>query len=683
MSGDGLFAELNAMKHEWYVLAFGVGIAAYYMFSHEPSLIYWGGALCIIFALAFWIRNRIVSYEIIILLFFIVLGVTRSAVHTLSVAAPILPATEKYYQISGWIERSDRSKSFQNFYIRVAHIEGLAAEQIPRIVRVRSKPHGFVPGDSIKISAILSAPPGPAIVGGYDSARAAYYKGIGAYGFAVSPPQKINLAHLGAFENLKRQLVKRRYTLSVHIQSRAPPNTAGLQAALLTGDRSGVTDAQQQALRDAGLAHLLAISGLHMGLLAGGAFYMCALLFSTIGPLARRYDMRKPAALIGSVFALFYLVISGANVSTQRAFIMALCIFAAVIFDRRALSIRSVTLAATITLLFHPEALLSAGFQMSFAATAALVSVYRWWAQHRRYTFQNGVFAKLRSAFVGISVTSLVAGLATGGFAALHFHRFARYGFFANIAAMPIFTFIVMPAGFLALFLMPFGWDGPALKLMGLGLDYVLAIALWISHQKGAVMSIQSANGLVMSLFGLGFIWLCLGPWRIRLAGGLIMGVSILYWANITQPDMRISSTARVAFWDPDDVEILRVDRKRGDGFGRARFVESAGIPNAQFASYADADQLCDVLACRIRLKGINISIVHTPEGVGEACAESALVILTLRAAGPRSRRQCKAVLIEAAELERSGARDITIEKDGQINVRLANPKKRRNRPWG
>jgi competence protein ComEC len=679
----GLFTELRAMKHEWYLLAFGIGIAAYYVFSHEPSLVYWGGALCFMCALVFWARNTIIPYEIAILLFFTVLGVTRSSVHTSSVAAPILPATEKYYVVSGWIERSDRSKSFQNFYIRVAGIEGRAPEHTPKIIRVRSKPREFVPGDSIKISAVLSAPPGPAVVGGYDSARAAYYKGIGAYGFAVSKPQKIDLPHLGVFEKLKRQLVRKRYSLSVHIQSRAPPKTAGLQAALLTGDRSGVTDVQQQTLRDAGLAHLLAISGLHMGLLAGGAFYVCALLFSTIGPLARRYDMRKPAALIGSLFALFYLIISGASVSTQRAFIMALCIFAAVIFDRRALSIRSVTLAAAITLLFHPEALLSAGFQMSFAATAALVSVYRWWAEHRRYAFQNGFFKKLRGAFVGISVTSLVAGLATGGFAALHFHRFARLGFFANITAMPVFTFIVMPSGFLALLLMPLGWDGPALKIMGLGLDYVLAVAAWISNQDGAVTSIKAANGIVMSFFGLGFIWLCLGPWRVRMAGSVIMGASVLYWVNIPQPDMRISATARVAFWDPDEVEVLRVDRKRGDGFGRARFIERAGIPDAQLASYVGADELCDAMACRIRLKDTDISIVHTPEGVAEACYDSALVILTLRAAGPRSRRQCKAVLIEAAELERNGARDITLEEDGNIKVRLANPKRRRNRPWG
>ena len=500
---------------------------------------------------------------------------------------------------------------------------------------------------------------------------------------AISTPEHSDLPPQSTAQRGARQLVKFRYNLSRRIQARAPAKTAGLQAALLTGDRSAIDPQQEQSLRDAGLAHLLAISGLHMGLLAGGAYSLASLLFSMIGPLARRYDMRKGAAIIGALFATAYLLISGASVSTQRAFIMAIVVFAAVVFDRRALSMRSVALAAAITLMLHPESLISAGFQMSFAATAALVAVYRWWSARRTFEYSSGFFSRLWGGFKGITITSLVAGTATGGFAALHFHRFARLGFFANLAAMPVFTLIVMPAGFFAVLLIPLGLDVVPLKIMGLGLDFVLWVSDWISSRKGALTYIKGANGLVTALFGLGFVWLCLGPRRIRLLGTVILLGSLVLWARINPPDMRVSDQARIAFWDPDIAQVLRVDRKRGDGFGRARFVEQAGAGGgADIRSYLDTSALCDVQACRFTLKGTKISIVHEPEGVRDACTDSDLVILTLRSVGPRVRRQCKAILLDAADLEANGARDINITKSG-IKIRRANPKARKARPWG
>jgi len=332
--------------------------------------------------------------------------------------------------------------------------------------------------------------------------------------------------------------------MSSHIQARAPPDTAGLQAALLTGDRSAIPEQQEESLRDAGLAHLLAISGLHMGLLAGGAYSVASLLLAMIGPWARRYDMRKVAAVIGALFATGYLLLSGASVSTQRAFIMAMIVFAAVIFDRRAVSMRSVAVAAAIVLLMHPESLLGAGFQMSFAATAALVAVYRYFADRRDFSTYSGPPGLVRRSwrgFSGLSITSLVAGTATAGFAALHFHRFAKLGFFGNLAAMPVFTFIAMPAGFIAVLMIPLGLDRPFLNLMGWALEYVLMVSDWVSSRSGAVSYIKGANGSVIAIFGLGFTILCLGPKTMRVMGAIAILLSTGMWMQISPPDMRIS----------------------------------------------------------------------------------------------------------------------------------------------
>jgi len=218
--------------------------------------------------------------------------------------------------------------------------------------------------------------------------------------------------------------------------------------------------------------------------------------------------------------------------------------------------------------------------------------------------------------------------------------------------------------------------------VLGLGLDFVLMVSDWTSSRDGALAHLKGANGLVISIFGLGFVFLCLGPARVRVTGTLLLVWSFLLWGGINQPDIRISQQARVAFWDPDDVQVLRVDRVRGDGFGRRRFIEQAGLGTAELKTYLDTSALCDVLACRLALKGVQISIVHEPEGVMDACIDADLVILTLRRAGPRARRGCTAILLDANDLAREGARDINITKQG-IKIRRTNSKRRKTRPWG
>ncbi|MBL4855203.1 MAG: ComEC/Rec2 family competence protein [Robiginitomaculum sp.] len=678
----GLVSMMARARFEWCLVAFGAGIAVYFSMATEPGL--WPGlvAMGVLAALVLASGKYLALREMLVLGLFLVAGLSRAIYHTQMVQAPILPDTQRAYTVNGWIENIKSSGKLQHFFIRVQNIERLDTDKTPVRIRLRIKPYDFKPGDSIHIRALLKTPPGPAIVGGYDSGRASYFKQIGGSGFAISKAKTAEFAPLPLGQRLERRLVKFRYGLSRHIQARAPPRTAGLQSALLTGDRSAIAPAQAQALRDAGLAHLLAISGLHMGLLAGGSYFLMSLFLASIGPLARRYDMRKWAAATAILTATAYLLISGASVSTTRAFIMAVVVFSAVILGRRALSMRSVALAAAITLVLHPENILSSGFHMSFAATAALIAVYRYWADRRVYTRPANFARRMWSGFTGMAVTSFVAGGATGGFAALHFQRFARLGFLANILAMPMFTLVAMPAGFLAVLVMPLGLDKLPLLVMGKALDYVLAVAVWVSEMDGALMYFKSANGQIISLFALGFVFLCLGPKRIRITGFAMLIGSWFMWAGIHRPDMRISDKARVAFWDTRDVNILTVDRKRGDGFGRARFIEQAGLKTAELRTFKDAGTVCDIQACRIELKEKIISIVHTPEGVAEACTDSDLVILTLREAGPRTRRQCGVPLLDIRELSQNGARDIHI-KNGKLKIRKTNPKARKARPWG
>ena len=677
---DGLSETVLQARFEWSLLAFAVGIGVYFGWWHEPSLPGIAALLVLLAAMAMWLSKRIVLYEILVLILMGVAGFGRAALHTKAVTTSVLP--ERSYVITGWVEKLTTSGSFKTAYIRVHSIDKLSAAETPFRVRVRLKPYGVKPGEGIRIRAVLSPPPGPAVVGGYDTGRAAWFRRIGGFGYAISKVEKVRI-NPGTFsDRLDRILVRFRAGLSRRIQARAPPETAGLQAALLTGDRSAIPPEQAQVLRDAGLAHVLAISGLHMGILAGGAYVLLSWILAVTGPLARRYDMRKWAAGAAIFVASFYLLISGASISTQRAYIMAVIMFAAIILDRRAVSLRAVAVAATLTLLIHPESLLSTGFQMSFSATAALVVVYRYWADHRLDYNRRHMLARIRNGLVTLSLTSLVAGLATGGFAALGFHRFARYGFIGNLLAMPVFTLIVMPSGFIAVLLMPLGLEYWPLWLMGKGLDAVLSISGLVAGLDHAVWHFKSAGPGVLSLYGLGFAFLCLGPYRVRLAGLVTMGLALLWWTQTSRPDMRISEAGRIAFWDTSDINLLYVDRKRGDGFGRARFVERAGRPDARFQSYYDTQALCDALACRLRIKGKIVTVASEPQAVRTACAESDLVILTLRQAGPVARRQCNSVLIDGQSLAQGGAIELTFQGN-HIRMQQSNPPKRRNRPWG
>ncbi len=668
---------------DWGVTAFAVGIAVYFALPFEPSLVW---ILMIISALGglAWLMGRFAQrlYPVVFIVFLMALGIGRSVWHTDAAAQPPLPDYERSYTVTGWIEAIEKSGTGFRWRLRVSEVSGLEPGKTPMRVRVKAKTEGFDAGDGITIRAVLKAPPGPVVPNGYDPARRAYFEQIGGYGFAIGAPSPASVAAKSAPEKWKRGLVRFRYSLAARIRKKAPPETAGLQAALLTGVRSYIPQEQTDTLRAAGLAHVLAISGLHMGLLAGGSYFLATLGLAMIAPLSRRYDVRKPAALIGALAATGYLVLSGASVATQRAFIMAIIVFLAVMLDRRAFSMRSVAVAALITLMLHPESLISVGFQMSFAAVAALVVVYREWSDKRGYVPRIGILQKVWSNLSTLTVTSLVAGTATSGFAVLHFNRIARYSLIGNIFAMPIFTFIVMPAALMALIMMPLGLEGLPLAIMGRGLSLLLKVAGWVAALNGAIWHVPAAPAWVIGIFGGAFVLAALGQGARRYLGFAIAALCFVIWSQTPRPDMRISDTGQAAFWDEPNGYILYVGGKRSDRYGREQFMQRAGQPGSDMLSYQDTLALCDALACRFVVKGQQVSVVSHPSAVPEECAASGVVVLTVREAGPVARRGCGAELLDARVFRKSGALDIYIEEE-RVRIEPSNTKARRQRPWG
>lgn len=667
-------AKSHESKFEWSVAAFAVGIGLYFALPFELDLIVVLIGLSLTGLLSWALRTKAFIAPLVMTLFFISLGLGRAVWHTQSAEEPILPQTRSAYSVTGWIEAVEQSSRGFRWRIRVHDMETYRDVPIPYRVRVKAKTEGFKTGDGVSVRVLMNGPPGPVVPGGYDPARRAYYQKIGGYGFGIADPVATDVPGGG----LARKVARFRYALADRIVEKAPEETAGLQAALLTGVRAYIPEKQTNALRAAGLAHVLAISGLHMGLLAGGAYALATFLLAHINLLARRYDVRKFAAGIGILAATGYLILSGGGVSTQRAYIMAVIVFLAVILDRRAFSIRSVALAAAITLALHPESLISAGFQMSFAAVTALVVVYRQWDNLSAGRYGQGVVRRSLSGLTTLSVTSFVAGAATGGFAILHFNRFAKYGLAGNLIAMPVFTLVVMPAALGALIAMPFGLEAIPLWVMGQGLNIVLVVAEWVASWNGAVMHFSAAPYWVIGLYGLAFLWLCLGDLRLRLGGAALIAVCIAGWVAAPRPDMRISDTGQVAFWNGDD---LYVQSARADRYGREQFSQRAGRVDSKIVEYEDGLAKCDAGACRARVKGKYVSIVNQPSEVPEECAVSDMVILINRRAGPVAKRGCNAVLIDEGLLGSQGAQDVYLSGK-TIRLKPALTTARKRRPW-
>ena len=676
------------LSFEWGVCAFALGIAVYFALKFEPDWRWLLGLAGVGLFIAYILRRQqngwVTSLAFAISL--AILGAGRASLHSAQLASPILDDYEQSYYLTGWIEAVERSGTGTRWRLRMDELENsgglFAAEDIPEKLRVKTKPHGFEPGDGIRIRAIMSAPPRPVIADGYDPAQRAFFEKVGGYGFAIGTPEAA-LVKAQGFARWQRGLTRFRHKVTQRIVDNAPQDTAGLQVALLTGERAYIDDVQTEALRSAGLAHVLAISGLHMGLVAGGAYFTITWLLALIDGLARRMDVRRPAAALAMCVATFYFLLSTGTVSIQRAYIMAMVMFAAVLMRRAAISMRSVALAAAVTLAIYPEVLISAGFQMSFAAAAALVSVYGLWREHYGISYGRGPISRIKNSLIALATTSLVAGGATGGFAAMHFNYVTRFGLVGNLLAMPIFSFLVMPMGIAAIIVMPLGLERWPLLIMGQGLSYMLIIANWVASFDQSRIYIKAAPVWAIGIYGLGFVMLCLGPLRKRMTGLAMMGAVGLIWMMTPQADLRISEDGDVAFWDRSEAgQRLYVQRKRADSYGTAQFIERAGFADAERVEYSEDYAACDGAACRMVVQERLISVVSIPEVLAEECANADIVIFPARYAGPVLRRSCASKLIDQRLLSDQGAQDIYLTKT-EITRKIANPIARKNRPWG
>lgn len=406
-------------------------------------------------------------------------------------------------------------------------------ERVSLLARGKGRPAAL--GEALTGRARLSPPSGPALPGLNDFAFASYFDGIGAVGFFLGPPRPSTAltAKDGLVSASARTLASVRDGISTRIRSVIAGDPGAFAASIITGERRSMSKEATEALRLSGLAHITAISGLNMALASGICFVGLRMLLSLLPGLAQSVPIKKIAAAGALLAAFAYLLISGYQVSAVRAFLMTAIMLVAVLFDRPAISLRNLALAAIVIIATTPSAVMGPSFQMSFAATAALIAGYAAWrARPRRkglrFTFPGarllGEGAKLAG---GTFLTSLIGGLSTAVFAIAHFHRLAPHGLEANLAAMPIISILVMPAGLMAMLLMPLGLDAPFLVVMGIGLEWVLVIAHAVAGWDEAI-GFSRPPGWFLPLASVALLLMTLLRTRLRHLGTLVLAMVIV-----------------------------------------------------------------------------------------------------------------------------------------------------------
>ena len=653
-----------------------VGIGLYFALPREPALSEWAALAAL--ALAAVLLAALLPEDaapLALALALVCLGCLVAGGRSAHVAAPVL--TMRYFgPIEGRIVKIDRSASDAvRLTLDQVVLHDLAPARTPERVRISLHgTQGFIvpePGLRVMTTGHLGPPPAPAEPGGFDFRRLAWFERLGAVGYTRVPVLALAPTRDGAAGLRIHQL---RMRISAAVQAQLPGDSGAFAAAILTGDRSGLSQDRMEELRRSNLAHLLAISGLHMGLLTGFVFGLLRFLMALVPPFALRAPTRKIAAIAALAAGAFYLLLSGGNVATERAYIMVAVMLVAVLLDRRAISLRSVALAAVLILLLRPEALVQAGFQMSFAATVALVAVFRWLRDERDW---RGRIPRWAWPGMSVVICSVVAGVATAPVAAASFNRLSEYGLIANLLAVPLMGLVIMPAAVLAAALAPLGLSGLGLAVMGPAIGWILGVAAHVSALDGAVMPILQPMPAVMPLLSLGALWLVIWQGPARWAGIGAMGAALLLWAHSPRPALLIAPEAEVVGVMHEGLRHL--SRARAGSFTAESWLRADGDGISQAGAQARSGH--DARATVVHLRGSGFDVVHLAgkralARLPEVCLTGRIVVVTEQP--PASSGPC--TLITPRDLRQTGARAYEM-RGAQLRLRTVTEASGM-RPW-
>jgi len=664
----------------WLPVAFGFGIVLYFTADREPAL---GASLAAATALAgltYGLRRSAHGFPLALGAAAIAAGFAIGTAQTARIGHPVLQQTVGSAAIAGFVEVREERERSDRVVIALHRFEAARVAEKPERVRVAVRKDTAPPvGAFVELKAHLSPPLQPLRPGGYDFARDMYFQRIGASGYALGAIKTIPApAARGFWLNYAATVQGIREGIDDRIRAILPGDRGAIASALITGKRDAISAPVNDAMYVSSLAHVLSISGYHMAVVAGIVFFVIRAGLALSSSLAIRRPIKKWAALGALGAAFFYLLLSGAEVATQRSFIMVAIVLVGVMADRPAITFRTLTVAALCVLAWSPQAVVHPSFQMSFAATLALVAAYQYgfpWRPDADTSLGARIALWGGREIAGLILASLVAGFATTLYAAFHFHRVAPYGVLANLLAMPVVSVLVMPMGILALVLMPFGFDAVFWRLMGAGIDWMTHVAEWVASLPGAVGHIH-AFGVGPLLAGTaGLLLVCLLRSPLRWSGA-VLGLLAAAWIVTTpRPDVLVAGDGQTAAIRNASGRLSVLHSGR-DTFALKEWLAADGDARVVTDKTLKDGVRCDGVGCVGALRdGRLVAAPLAAEAFAEDCVRAALVVSARQAPGA-----CKALLIDRERWRRHGA--VTLRWTGDaFEVTAARPAGY-ERPW-
>ncbi len=605
----------------WAPVLIGVGIGWYFGLLREPRPSVGPAAFLLCSALAVALRRKPV-WPLALAAALVALGFAAAQLRTHSMQAPLLQEEIKFRHVSGkidFIDMQDGGKSRLSLDAPV--IEDIAPERTPGRIRIALRKHdpALRIGDRVALTATLYPLPAPVAPGAYDFAQSLFFEGYGATGYATSA---IDVTEAAPKRSWQEALTQWRLSMASQMLARMQAPAGAVAAALTVGEQNAVPEEVNEVMRDSGLYHILSISGLHLALASGIVFFAVRLLLSLHMGLALRLPVKKIAAVVALLSALFYLLMAGAPVPAQRSFIMVAFVFLAVLFDRKGISIYTLAWAGTFLLLFKPDALVGASFQMSFAATLAIVALYERGAGAWRGR-SGSIFRRCAFYVLAVMLTSLAATLATAPLVIYHFSRLQWWGVVSNLLVEPLTAFWIMPGVVLTFLLWPLGLEGAGFWVMETGIRLMLACAEVIARLPYASVLVPSMGKAGLLLCVLGMLWLTLWRTRMHLLGLPLLLIGLSCSLLHIPPDMLVADDLQRVIARGENGQYAMLKGTERSFTTRAWLTHLAQEKTEKLPLTGAVQAACEDDVCHYRARGKHIMLITHWRSAKVACAEA------------------------------------------------------------
>jgi competence protein ComEC len=644
----------------WSPLLLVLGIWTYFSLQREPPV--WMAWPLLIASLFLVLWPRVPRGAKLIAI--VMLGFAAAHARAQWVATPLLRAYAPAQVVEGIVSDVDvRARQRFTIILDVTSAVGLPDAERPRRALFSITGKHVVPqvGDRVRLTADLAPLPRPAQPDGFDYGRQLYFQSIGATGRSKTGVEVLPGDVPWRFL-MRRGFHDLRVAIGTRVRDAIPGPLGSFADALITGERATIPRAMNNSLQESGLFHILSISGLHMALVAGGAFWVARAVFALSPALALGWPIKKWSAALAIIVGLLYMLLADSGPATERSFIMIAVVFFAVLVDRPALSMHNLALAAVVILITAPEQALAASFQMSFMAVMGLAAFFQWWQRAVPVSAgaaQNSVASRWRRKIVVLSVaslaTSLVAGVLSGIPAAHHFGRLAPYGVVANALALPIVSVVVMPAAMASVILMPLGLEVVPLKVMAIGLSAVMAVSDWVASWPGAGLRLPRLGAAEAALLSVALALLLLPQTKMRWFAVPLFALSLL-WIAVPRPDTLLMVDERagnVALHTPDGLVPALADRAPANV---ARWLAQSGDNASVKLAFQRKGWTCRGNVCDSVQSGHRIAFLLKSVMPAAACPQADILI-----SQEPLRRRCKGRLltIDRFDVWRHGAYEV------------------------